>query len=165
MRRPAIPWRLATAAAGLLLVGCVPGVTTGGIARADAPPVPFPECRADVYEFAGESTFNALGVVDHLPADPGSHDRLAMIWITRDRLPYDAGPAGGPVEGTRMMCFEFPDGSGGSEWPVDDAWTLPQATAAGDGAGESGVPVGPLLLVLGVVAVIGVSAFAFRGRR
>lgn len=52
------------------------------------------------------------------PPDP---NRLAMIWVTHDLLPYDRGEPGGPVEMTRMMCFQFANGSGGSEWPVDAA--------------------------------------------
>ena len=37
-----------------------------------------------------------------------------MIWVTRDLMPHDSGPPGGPVVFTRMLCFEFADGSGGS---------------------------------------------------
>jgi hypothetical protein len=160
MRRPAYRAGLATAAFGVVLAGCIPGVTTGGIARADAPPVPFPECRAETYEFADESTFNALGIVDALPAEPPTPDRPAMIWITRDRLPFDAGEPGGAVEGTRMMCFEFADGSSGSEWPVDDAWQLPTAVAAApEGGPPSWLPV-----ALAVIVAVGVSALAFRRR-
>ena len=150
-----------TAVLGVVLMRCAPGVT-GGIARADAPPVPFPECRANVYEFAGQSTFNALAIVDALPAEPPSRDRPAMIWITRDRLPFDAGPVGGAVEATRMMCFEFPDGSGGSQWPVDDGWQLPSAST-GDSTG-GGMPPSWLLVGVAVVTAIGVSAIAFRRR-
>jgi hypothetical protein len=146
----------------MLLVGCIPGLAGDGVARVDAPPVPFPECVADTYEFVGESTFSALGLLDALPAEPPTPDRVAMIWITRDRLPFDPGEPGGGVQMTRMMCYEFPDGSGGSEWPVDDAWRLP-TTVGGDSAGVE-LSAGWLLLGIVVVAAIGVSALAFRRR-
>ncbi len=86
-----------------------------------------------------------------------------MIWVTRDLLPFDHGQPGGPVEMTRMMCFEFPDGTGGSQWPVDAAWQLP--TVAG-GAPE-GVSLSPglVLVALAVLLAIAVSALAFRSRR
>jgi hypothetical protein len=48
-----------------------------------------------------------------------------MIWVTHDLLPHDFGAPGGPVEMTRMLCFEFADGSGGSGWPVDEACSRP----------------------------------------
>jgi hypothetical protein len=48
-----------------------------------------------------------------------------MIWVTHDLKAYDRGEPGGPVEMTRMMCFEFDDGTGGSEWPVDADWQPP----------------------------------------
>ncbi|MCA1570217.1 MAG: hypothetical protein LC798_07825 [Chloroflexi bacterium] len=82
-----------------------------------------------------------------------------MIWVTHDLLPFDAGEPVGAVERTRMLCFEFADGSGGSEWPVDPAWRPP-------GTADQDVPATdlPLLLVLalGAIAVIGTSLVAFR---
>lgn len=154
--------RLAAALLGMLLGGCIPGVG-GGVSRQDASPAPFPDCVAASYEFVGEGTFNALGLVDAVPAPPPTPDRTAMIWVTRDLLPFDHGQPGGPVEMTRMMCFEFPDGTGGSQWPVDPSWRLPALA----GVAPEGVSLSPglVLVALAVLLAIAVSALAFRSRR
>ena len=81
-----------------------------------------------------------------------------MIWVTRDPVPFDAAAP----EGSRMLCFEFDDGSGGSEWPVNAAWQPPGAAA------DDAVPVTsaiPLLLVAVVtVLAVGGTLLAFRRR-
>jgi hypothetical protein len=116
---------------------CVIGVATGCTEQIDLVPLPpqpepaagagvsFPECQADEYDFIGESTLAALGLQAHVPAQLPEPGRPAMIWVTRDLLPHDSGPPGGAVEMTRMLCFEFADGGGGSGWPVDDDWQPP----------------------------------------
>ena len=85
----------------------------------------FPECQAAAYDFVGRSTLAALGLQDHVPAQLPEPERAAMIWVTHDRLPHDFGAPGGPVLMTRMLCFSFGDGGGGSGWPVDEAWQPP----------------------------------------
>ncbi len=146
----------------LALAGCA-GVAELDGGRATGPdPVGFPECQAESYDFAGEGTFRALGLEAAVPVPPPDPERRAMIWVTHDLLPYDSGPPGGPVEMTRMMCFEFPDGSGGSEWPVDAAWQPPGA-AASEGQGPA---VPQLILVAFAVLLVTVaSVVAFRTRR
>jgi hypothetical protein len=116
---------------------CLMGVTAGctqAIEPMPAAPRPepvsgpgstFPECAGAAYDFVGRSTLAALGLQDHVPAPLPEPGRPAMIWVTRDLRPHDVGPPGGPVEMTRMLCFEFADGSGGSGWPVDEAWQPP----------------------------------------
>jgi hypothetical protein len=84
-----------------------------------------------------------------------------MIWVTADLLPFDPGPEGGELETTRMLCFEFDDGSGGTDWPVDEAWLPPNALSAT----EEGTPIGMLLLIaVGALAVVGISILGFRRR-
>ena len=85
-----------------------------------------------------------------------------MIWVTADLLPFDHGaPGGGDVEMTRMLCFDFDDGSGGAEWPVDAAWQAPGS--AGTSGGD--VPTLSIVLVAAVALVVLVaSAVAFRRR-
>lgn len=97
------------------------------------------------------------------PVEPPTPNQPAMIWVTADLQPHDAGPEGGPVEMTRMLCFEFPDGSGGSGWPVDPAWQPPGQAAP---IAPDGVSVPPTLLLVGLALLlaIGVSALAFRRR-
>ena len=93
-----------------------PGVGPGSL---------FPECQADSYDFVGESTLAALNLQDHVPAELPAPERPARIWVTHDLLPHDSGAPGGAVEMTRMLCFQFADGSGGSGWPVGEAWEPP----------------------------------------
>jgi hypothetical protein len=60
-----------------------------------------------------------------------------------------------------MLCFEFDDGSGGSQWPVDEAWLPPSALSAAD----EGTSMGMLFVIaLGAIAVVGISILGFRRR-
>ncbi len=145
-------------ALGLLAIGS--GCSPAQMESADVPPAP-PECAADQYLFAGRSTMRSLGLVGRSRAPLPEPDRPAMIWVTADLLPFDAGPEGREPEMTRMLCFTFDDGSGGSGWPVDEAWLPPNAL----GAADEGTPLGMLLLIaLGTVVVVGVSLVGFRRR-
>jgi hypothetical protein len=130
-----------------------------------AVPVGFPECQADAFDFAGRGTLRGLGLHTATPVPPPDIDRVAMIWVTRDLMPHDVGPEGGPVEMTRMLCFEFADGSGGSGWPVDPAWRPPQAVAAAPDDADT-INLSPPILLLALVALLAVvgSALAFRRR-
>jgi hypothetical protein len=85
----------------------------------------YPECQSEAFDFVGRGTLRALGLHTVTPVPPPDIDRAAMIWVTHDLMPHDFGPPGGPVEMTRMLCFEFADGSGGSGWPVDSTWRPP----------------------------------------
>ncbi|MEP7082284.1 MAG: hypothetical protein ABI841_04825 [Chloroflexota bacterium] len=151
---------------GMMLSGCA-ALFGGGpqaVAQPAAAPLGDPTCLAESYDFVGEGTLRGLGLDVATPVPPPEPDRVAMIWVTHDLKPFDAGPVGGGVEMTRMLCFEFADGSGGTEWPVDDAWQPPARLAPPGNA--AGVSVPPALLVLAAVALlaIGVSVFAFRKR-
>jgi len=130
-----------------------------------AEPAGFPECQADAFDFVGRGTLRELGLHTATPVPPPDIDRVAMIWVTRDLMPHDVGPPGGPVEMTRMLCFEFADGSGGSGWPVDPTWRPP---AAGPAAREnaSAVSPSPAILLVTLVALLAavVSILAFRRR-
>jgi hypothetical protein len=75
-----------------------------------------------------------------------------MIWVTADPVTFDAAAPGG----SRMLCFEFEDGSGGSEWPVAAAWQPPGVGAAAE--------VDRALPLLLLVVVILAAGFAFRRR-
>jgi len=75
-----------------------------------------------------------------------------MIWVTHDLKPHDFGAPGGEVEMVRMLCFEFPDGSGGSEWPVHPDWRPPIADAQSTETSSSGFPAA--LLVAGLTAAV-----------
>lgn len=156
------------AVAVVALAGCA-AVADLGAQRATGPdPIGFPECMDESYDFAGTSTLAALGLQDHVPAELPEPGRPAMIWVTHDLRRYDAGPQGGPIQMTRMLCFEFVDGNGegGSEWPVDAAWQPPglaPSAAQGESPGTL-VPVA-IAVTLALIALVGVSFVAFRGRQ
>ena len=148
----------------LLIAGCAQFAPTP-IGNRNLHPS-FPECQADGFDFVGEGTLRELGLDAATAVSPADANRPAKIWVTSDLMTHDAGPVGGPVEMTRMLCFEFGDGSGGSGWPVDPAWRPP-----GDGAGATtdGSTTGPPFAVLAAALVAGVlvvvSFLAFRTSR
>jgi hypothetical protein len=117
---------------------------------------PPPECQAESYAFAGRGTFAELGLVGQSAAELPQPNRPAMIWVTRDPVPFDAAAAGG----SRMLCFQFDDGSGGSEWPVNAAWQPPGG--ATDPASAVNLAVPMVLAVTGVLIVGTVLAFRRR---
>ena len=147
----------------LALTGCA-AVADLGAPRATGPdPVGFPECMAESYDFAGEGTLAGLGLDTATPVRPPTPNQTAMIWVTHDLKPWDQGEPGGPVEMTRMLCFEFADGSGGSEWPVDAAWQPPALASSGgqsDSPGTSGLLA--IAMALAVILLLGASFVAFR---
>jgi hypothetical protein len=67
---------------------------------------------------------------------------------------------------TRMLCFTFPDGSGGSGWPVDPAWQPPMDVSVASADADSETPPLALLgVAVAALLVVGVSVLAFRSRR
>jgi hypothetical protein len=149
---------------GIVLAGCAAWFDAAiPEANAPEPPLGFTGCEAESYDFVGEGTLAGLGLDEATPVPPPDPDRPARIWVTHDLLPYDRGEPGGPVEMTRMLCFEFEDGSGGSEWPVDPSWQPPGQAAPNEAQGIA-VPSALLLLGLVVLLAVGVSVVAFRRR-
>ncbi|MFN2419567.1 MAG: hypothetical protein ABR593_11720 [Candidatus Limnocylindria bacterium] len=136
--------------------GVVPGVLPGG-AVVDGPPAPFPECQAERYAFVGESSLAALGLNEFAGPEAG---RTGMIWVTADPVVVDMGPGPGavPPQPSRMMCAEWPDGSGMAA-PVSDDWQPPVTNAA---PAAAPFPLAPVLGVVLLVVLTGVSFLAFR---
>ena len=135
------------------LGGCA-GMANPGVDAADVGTPPFPECRADSYAFAGRGRFAALGLIGQSATTHPEPNRPASIWVTSEPVAFDAAAPGG----SRMLCFEFDDGSGGSEWPVNAAWHPPGPDAAAETT--TGLPV----LLAAVLTMLIVGAFAFRKR-
>jgi hypothetical protein len=79
-----------------------------------------------------------------------------MIWVTRDPVPFDAAAP----EGSRMLCFEFDDGSGGSEWPVNAGWQPPSTFADPSVGANWAIP----LMLFAAVTLLVVGGLAFRRR-
>lgn len=135
-----------------MLAGCA-AISSLEVDSSEVASPPFPECRAESYAFAGRGTFAGLGLVGQSAAPLPDPNREAMIWVTRDPVAFDAAA---PDGGSRMLCFEFEDGSGGSEWPIGAAWQPPGRAAPAE------VDVVLPLLLLGLVIIS--AAFAFRRR-
>jgi hypothetical protein len=152
--------RVIAGGAALALTACGMSISFDGGRTTEPGPVGFPECQADAYDFVGESTLAALGLQAAVPAPLPDVDRVAMIWVTHDPTLHDPGEPGGEAVLTRMLCFEFPDGSGGSGWPVDSSWQ-PPGSATGVARGDLGaLALGAL--ALGALVLIGASVMAFR---
>ena len=115
---------------------------------------PEPECQAASYAFAGRGTLAGLGLVGQSAAELPEPNRPATIWVTSDPVPFDAAAPGG----SRMLCFQFDDGSGGTEWPVNAAWQPPGASSAPE------VNLGIPLMLIAVVTMLVVGGLAFRRR-
>jgi hypothetical protein len=148
----------------IVLAACAGDYEVGQIRGIGPPPA---ECRASSYDFIGRGTFAGLGLDMATPVPPPDPNRIAMIWVTHDLLPYDRGEVGGPIEMTRMMCFQFADGSGGTDWPVDAAWQVPSSDSSPADDRNSADPL-PLwvLAAAGIGVVLTVAALAaFRKRR
>ncbi len=163
---------LALSTAGCALAGS--GVTGPGVGVgvADQPMV-FPECQTAELAFAGETTLSAIGLGDF--AGGPDANRVGMIWVTAGPVsmggpvPMPVGGVGGDggkgadVPAARMVCVQWPDGSGmgGS---IPDEWVLPANVSSTVGSEESGgsLPIGVLALVGGATVLVGVSVLAFR---
>jgi len=147
-----------------VLVGC--DVAPGGrIDAADVPVPPDPECVAEEYDYAGETTMAALGVSRPSGRPPPDADRVGMIWVTADRRPNEGEP-GGPVV-ARMLCIEFPDDGGEisamTNFPVVDSWQPPGSLESPELAAAAGWQL--LLVGLGALLLLAASLIAFRERR
>ena len=157
----------------LLIGGCaLSGTVTGGAAEpaiaVDGGPMPWPECQTGDYAFAGESTLAAIGLGEF--AGGPDANKVGMIWVTAGPASIDApmpAPAGGgndpAMPAQRMVCVQWPDGSG-MAGNIPDDWVPPASLigAAVSDEGTTGLPIGVLALVIGAAVLIGVSVMAFR---
>lgn len=151
-----------------LLAGCSvvlpqsrPVVAQPGVAPGEQ--MMFPECQTAELAFAGESTLAALGLGEF--AGGPDANKVGMIWVTAGpvAMPGPGGPGmPAPVPEGRMVCVQWPDGSG-MAGTISDEWVPPPAAAV-DGSSEAtgGPPIGVLVLVGGAAVLIGASVLAFR---
>jgi len=117
-----------------------------------------PGCdQAQEFAFIGETTLAALGLGQFEGPDRG---RIGTIWVTADEVEMGAAPD--PlVEPTRVVCVEWPDGSGITA-PLPDNWQLP---VSAEPPASTSLPVAPLILAVVVAVIVGVSFLAFRRER
>lgn len=138
----------------VLLAGCPAQMAV------DAPRPDMIGCdQAAEFAFVGETSLAALGLDEFGGPESG---RIGMIWVTADRVsmePPGARPANaGPEMLSRVVCVQWPDGSG-MAGPIDDRWQAPAAPAA---TGGVGIPAGVLAVVGGLVLLVAASFLAFR---
>jgi hypothetical protein len=158
---------LPLAVVAILLAGCSlvlpqsgPVAVGPGVAEAEA--MMFPECQTAELAFAGESTLAAIGLAEFGGPDA---NKAGMIWVTAGPVampgPRPPGVGDAMPEG-RMVCVQWPDGSGMSG-TIPDGW-LPPAGVPVEGPSETtgGLPIGVLVLVGGAAVLIGASVLAFR---
>jgi hypothetical protein len=152
----------------LLIAGCSMVLPQGGpmVAQpgvAPGEPMIFPECQTAELAFAGESTLAALGL-DEFASGPDAN-KVGMIWVTAGpvAMPGPGGPGmPAPVPEGRMVCVQWPDGSGMAGM-IADEWVPPAAEAVvGSSEATEGPPTGVLVLVGGAAVLIGASVLAFR---
>ena len=138
-----------------------------GLSACASAPAPVPDLagcdRTDDFTFVGETTLAALGVAEFA----GGQDaiRRGMVWVTagpvsmNPRRPLDAG---GPVDGpmTRVVCVQWPDGSGITT-SIDDDWQPPVDLQAAPNLAADEVPLS-LGIVLVLAVLVGASFLAFR---
>lgn len=149
---------LAALAAAVVLTGC-------GSITSNAPRPEFSECgQTTDFSFVGETSLDAIGLGD---AGPES-SRVGMVWVTADAIAMPGGPmpigAGPEPAAARMVCVEWPDGSGMS-MTINDDWQPPLA-GTGTSAPASGeeLPIGLIGLLVALGVLVGVSVLAFRER-
>ena len=119
-----------------------------------------PGCdQAQEFTFIGRTSLDALGLDEFGGGPDGA--QIGTIWVTADQVQMDA-PPGPAVEPTRMVCVEWADGSGMTA-PLPDNWQLPGT--AEPLPPSTTMPVAPLVLVVVVAIIVGVSFLAFRRER
>ena len=117
--------------------------------------VPFPECQVEAFAFVGETSLAAIGLADGF-AGPDAN-RVGKVWVTAGPGRWDQVGGGPAMGGGRVVCVEFPDGSGMST-TIDDGWQPPGTEIV-----ETTSPAWPVIGVVAVfVVLLGVALLAFR---
>lgn len=125
------------------------------------PAPPMGECAVDEFAFVGETTLAALGL-DQFGGPEAN--RVGMIWVTADPVVMDLGPQPAgfePAPATRMVCVQWPDGSG-MGGNIDDTWMPPAGASGPSATATAGPPWSVIALAVGAVILLGVSILAFR---
>ena len=157
------PWRYAPLiAAGVLLGACQ--ASFGPVVGVAPDPGMGMGCeQAEAFAFSGEATLASIGLED-FGGGPDSQ-RMGMIWVTADPVSmFGPGPPppGMADEKQRMVCVQWPDGSG-MAGPLPPGWEPPSALNLAAQSEDGGPPFVLMGLVLAAAFIAGVSFLAFRG--
>jgi hypothetical protein len=121
--------------------------------------------QAETFAFSGETSLAAIGLGENFGMGPDS-SRIGMIWVTAEAVNMNGpGPAppGMAPQIDRMVCVQWPDGSGMSG-PVPPDWEPPNVFDAA-AAPDEGPPLTLIGLVVAALVIVGVSFLAFSERR
>ncbi|MEO5985558.1 MAG: hypothetical protein ABIW50_00745 [Candidatus Limnocylindria bacterium] len=137
-----------------------------GCANASIRSPDLPGCdQTEDFTFAGETTLASLGLREF--AGGQESIRTGMIWVTAGPVsmgepPMGAGGVPGAAPLSRMVCVQWPDGSG-MAGSIPDDWRPPVGLVPSTLAADGFPPLLGLALVVGVV--LAVSFVAFRQER
>lgn len=121
--------------------------------------------QSETFLFSGETSLAALGLGDEFGMGPDAQ-RIGTVLVTAEPVNMMGPgplPAGVEAEFDRMVCVQWPDGSG-MAGPVPDGWEPPSAVNL-DAAADAGPPYVLIGLIAAVAVIAGVSYLAFRGER
>jgi hypothetical protein len=122
--------------------------------------------QAQSFSFSGEASIAALGLENEFGRGPESQ-RVGMVWVTAEPVNMNGPgplPAGVPAAMDRMICIQWPDGSG-MAGPIPPDWQPPNVlNTAAEGAGEA-LPLTLIGLIVAAGLIVAVSFLAFRERR
>lgn len=120
--------------------------------------------QAANFTFVGETSLQQLGLAEDMGMIGRDAGRVGSVVVTADRISLHGPgplPPGIPDEVTRMVCVQWPDGSG-MAGPIPDAWQLPSAFDIGTGGDDFEPPYVLIGLVVSALLIAAVSFFAFR---
>lgn len=153
---------IAMVSLSVLLVAC----EIGGAPLVD-PAIAGMGCeQSERFAFSGETTLATIGLGDDFGGGRDSQ-RTGMVWVTADPVSLHGPgplPPGGQFQVERMVCVQWPDGSG-MAGPVPPGWEPPSAFDAVGQSDGSGPPLVLIGLLVAAGLIIGVSYLAFREER
>lgn len=120
--------------------------------------------QAEAFAFSGETTLAAIGL-EEFAGGPDAQ-RVGMVWVTADAVNVNGpGPMPPGMEPMldRMVCVQWPDGSGMSA-PVPAGWEPPEGSGVAP-AEAAGPPLTLIGLIVAAGLIVGVSYLAFREER
>lgn len=146
------------AALSVVVAACTTSAMPVGepiVAGPAAGEVPFPECQVEAFAFVGETSLAAIGLAEGF-AGPETN-RVGTVWVTAGPGRWDHVGGGPAMDRSRVVCVEFPDGSGMST-TIDDAWQPPGTEIV-----ETTSVAWPVIGVAAVfVVLLAVTVLAFR---
>jgi hypothetical protein len=153
-------WYATVVIAVAVLAGCQP---VGDAAVADPGIVGMGCEQSATFLFSGETSLAAIGLGEEMFGRDAQ--RVGMVWVTAEPVNMMGPgplPAGMEPEFQRMVCVQFPDGSG-MAGPIPPDWEPPSAFDVGASAEDGGPPFVLIGLVVAAALIGGVSFLAFRG--